>query len=273
MRPSFDCAVINTNVTHDWARQALAAIAPSSRVHLKWSLPLIDCDAPNSSQALCQASMQLRSFDACLLPVVQHNLPWVRTALLAARGRLHTPVIALVNDLAAVAINDLFRLGLADFIRTPITSDDLRIRIQRLFVSPQETVVQPLSQSRFQVAEPSLANGYSNDDAFTGDPLIDRLFSSSGIALNALAMAAVLESVHYQQSFRELKGKIVEAFERTYIRALLKRHSGNIAMAARTAQKHRRAFWAQMRKYDIDAAVFRNHKPCAPYESEDRGLN
>jgi DNA-binding NtrC family response regulator len=58
-------------------------------------------------------------------------------------------------------------------------------------------------------------------------------------------------------SFREAKNSLVNQFERTYITQALIKHSGNIAMAARASNKHRRAFWALMRKHDIAAELYR----------------
>jgi DNA-binding NtrC family response regulator len=58
-------------------------------------------------------------------------------------------------------------------------------------------------------------------------------------------------------SFREAKSLLVSQFERDYITHALDKHNGNIAMAARASQKHRRAFWALMRKYDIEAQAYR----------------
>jgi DNA-binding NtrC family response regulator len=49
----------------------------------------------------------------------------------------------------------------------------------------------------------------------------------------------------------------VNNFERTYITQALVKHGGNIAMAARASNKHRRAFWALMRKHDIVADQYR----------------
>jgi len=59
------------------------------------------------------------------------------------------------------------------------------------------------------------------------------------------------------ESFRSSKSKVVEQFEREYISKALLTHQGNIASAARASQKHRRAFWALMRKYQIDASQYR----------------
>jgi len=56
---------------------------------------------------------------------------------------------------------------------------------------------------------------------------------------------------------KAVKAKLVEDFERTYIIEALQKNKGNIAIAARYSGKHRRAFWALMRKYDIEAEDFR----------------
>src|SRR5690606_11202835 len=57
--------------------------------------------------------------------------------------------------------------------------------------------------------------------------------------------------------FRQAKAQVVGRFERAYPRGALARHGGNVAQAARAACKHRRAFWALMRKHGIDARPYR----------------
>jgi two-component system, NtrC family, response regulator GlrR len=61
-------------------------------------------------------------------------------------------------------------------------------------------------------------------------------------------------------SFKEIKEKYIERFEKSYIEKLLLIHNGNISRAAQAAQKHRRAFWQLMRKYGIDAEKYKTHK-------------
>jgi DNA-binding NtrC family response regulator len=62
------------------------------------------------------------------------------------------------------------------------------------------------------------------------------------------------------ESLRDAKAKVVEQFERDYIRSLLLCHGGNISRASKTAGKNRRAFWELIRKYGIDAQGFKpNH--------------
>jgi DNA-binding NtrC family response regulator len=55
------------------------------------------------------------------------------------------------------------------------------------------------------------------------------------------------------QSFRGLKARAINQFERTYVQRLLLVHEGNITKAARSAGKDRRAFWELMRKHHISA--------------------
>jgi two-component system response regulator GlrR len=63
-----------------------------------------------------------------------------------------------------------------------------------------------------------------------------------------------------QVSFREMKSRIIEQFEKTYIRELLLVYQGNITKAAQAAQKDRRAFWQLIRKHQIDKENFRSIK-------------
>lgn len=59
------------------------------------------------------------------------------------------------------------------------------------------------------------------------------------------------------ESFKAMKARVVENFERSYIEALLSSSHGNIADAARAAGKHRRAFFELIRKHHISAERFR----------------
>jgi two-component system response regulator GlrR len=62
-----------------------------------------------------------------------------------------------------------------------------------------------------------------------------------------------------QESFKEAKSRVIETFEKNYIRSLLVAHGGNISHAAKAADKNRRAFWELMRKHNIDAQRFDTH--------------
>jgi two-component system, NtrC family, response regulator GlrR len=55
------------------------------------------------------------------------------------------------------------------------------------------------------------------------------------------------------ETFRQLKAKVIEQFEQSYVRRLLLVHDGNITKAAQSAGKDRRAFWELMRKHHISA--------------------
>ena len=59
------------------------------------------------------------------------------------------------------------------------------------------------------------------------------------------------------EPFARAKARVVDEFEREYLRRALSHHGGNVAQAARASSKHRRAFWALMRKHGIEAAPYR----------------
>src|SRR3546814_16711410 len=90
----------------------------------------------DSAHTLAGLSMRLRRFDACLIPVSESNLPWVRTTMSPAGGVVHTPIMALVRGLKAAALNDLYSRGLADFIRSPLCLAELRTLSEHLLCPP-----------------------------------------------------------------------------------------------------------------------------------------
>jgi two-component system, NtrC family, response regulator GlrR len=59
-------------------------------------------------------------------------------------------------------------------------------------------------------------------------------------------------------SFKEMKAKAVDEFEKNYINSLLLAHQGNISRAAVAAQKDRRSFFELMRKHKINPRHYRS---------------
>lgn len=266
MRERLDCAVVHTACTQDWVGRWLSHHV-GGRLNVQTLASDAAVAAPDSSRLLADSAMVLRRFDACLLPVSAQNLAWVRTTLLAARGTLQTPVLALVHQLKAAALNDLYELGLADFVRDPVCSEELRVRVEHLLDGRRYRVRNPAAAAgvgetrRHDYAGAGQTNETSQEQALCAD-ILDR----SGHELEAFAVASASRCATSKDSFRAAKSKVIERFERAYITAALGRHSGNIAMAARAAQKHRRAFWALMRKHQIDAAPYR----CEPSQNRPR---
>ncbi|MYN14824.1 hypothetical protein GSY71_16920 [Pusillimonas sp. TS35] len=278
MRERLDCAVLLTTETASWANPDHLA-GHKGRLQVLPLCPDIDTHESYASTILAANVMQLRRFDACLLPVAPQNLAWARMTLSAARTTLRTPVVTLCRDLKACALHDLYLLGVADFVRVPVCVEELRVRIERLLdkqrrpapgaaasgvgtTAPQPAVAalypatQQLASSLPAVAEPS--SDYAIISAgMTARHMCDTILERTGTELEAFAIASASRYATSAESFRRAKSQVVERFERAYITAALSRHSGNIAMAARAAQKHRRAFWALMRKHDIDAGSFR----------------
>ncbi|HYQ60255.1 MAG TPA: sigma 54-interacting transcriptional regulator [Desulfatiglandales bacterium] len=55
-----------------------------------------------------------------------------------------------------------------------------------------------------------------------------------------------------EDSFQEMKAKVIEEFERAYLSELLSANQGNISKAARVAKKERRAFQRLLHKHGLD---------------------
>ncbi len=257
MRLHLDCALLHTQPS--WAQNLLAIIPPCERLQLH---VLQAPPPPHPDQEylfLRSASALLLRFDACLIPIEAATLIHVRRALSVAQGHLPVPVFGLLRGaIKAAALTDLLELGLADYVRQPLCLDDLRARINR----------QRLQTSSHALNEPGLSGRIhyrvqENQDLVlhpgpTEQRLSQTILQQEGTTLEAYAAAVASRYASSQESFKVAKGRIVARFEQAYIHAALDRHSGNIAMAARSAQKHRRAFWALMRKHHIDAARFRS---------------
>lgn len=59
------------------------------------------------------------------------------------------------------------------------------------------------------------------------------------------------------KSFHQMKAEVIATFEKNYLHMVLREHDGNIARAARSASKNRRAFWELLRKHNISAGDFK----------------
>lgn len=262
MREHLDCAVLVSPFNEDRATRLRGSHAGS-----RLTVHLLDAGG-QGGWALAEASMVLRRYDACLIQVCPANLSWVRTNLQAARQALATPVIAITRDLKAAALDDLHQLGVDDFLREPFCAEDLRARCERLLGRQplRRYLKEPCLPPSLQAADAGIAGfsaaGETSCDALPGEAVA----ALAAPALESYAMAAASEGT---ASLRAAKSQVVERFETAYIKAALHRHQGNIAMAARSVQKHRRAFWALMHKYKIDPMPYRAMgrnppEPCGP---------
>jgi len=235
MRGLIDCAVLwPANCCNTWL-DAWVARSTAAESHLRLYRHELACDAHGqvSVESLRNAGLPLCSYDAALLPVDYGNLSWVRTALAVNRQSQpqHLPVLllALVHDLQAAAIQDLLDLGVTDFVRDDADLGDVRVRATRL-------VTMRSSSYRNRAAAASATPTTPPD-------------------VSASPWSA---SVTTHETFGAAKRRVIANFERHYLIRILMRHAGNISMAARAAQKHRRAFWELLRKHQINAETYRN---------------
>lgn len=222
-----------------------------------------DAAPPDS---LSRQALSLRRYDGCILPVTPCSLAWARMALQQARGALTTPILLLIHDVKAPAILDLLSLGAADFIAQPACLESLRVRLIRL---ARRVALTPGAAGGVHERQAPYLEVHPETGGAASGPAVPR-FSDLGQGAHAARPRVPAELVEQalssmrhqyrrgpQETFRAAKAQVVNGFEREYIRHALSRHGGNVAQAARACAKHRRAFWALMRKHGIEAAPYR----------------
>ncbi|AVJ30830.1 hypothetical protein CLM73_02150 [Achromobacter spanius] len=224
----------------------------------------LDAAPPDS---LARQALSLRRYDACILPVAPYSLAWSRMALQQARNALSTPILLLIHDVKAPAILDLLSLGAADFISQPVCVESLRVRLIRLARRGAPPGALTGAGAAGSVHEHPVNYLGEHPDAHCAEHAAPSPHASRAGAARPKVPADIVEqalsSLRHQyrraapETFRAAKAQVVNGFEREYIRHALSRHGGNVAQAARACAKHRRAFWALMRKHGIEAAPYR----------------
>ena len=263
MRERLDCALLAPG-REDWAGALRGA-------HLGGRLVLHTPPRPPgaAADALADPSMARGRYDAGLLYVDESSIRDWRTALAALAGRPPAVLLVYAVGLRAQAVRDLLSLGATDFVRPPFCPEELRARLDHALnrLAPARIAEHlpaygaglSVSVGAPVAADPRIPPAGALAPPVTASELAfcDTILDRSGGELEAYAVAVAMQRATSRESFRAAKCQVVARFERAYIRAALGRHAGNITLAARMAQKHRRAFWALMRKPDIDPAPYR----------------
>ena len=256
MRQLIDCAVLNLNAHANWMPGVLQDTATTlSRIilhPLDWEQQAVHTEQltnlmPDSpvhlpTTALAQQGVALRRYDVCVVPVSPATLAWSRLTLASIPRGPFTPLMGVFNKLKSAAMQDLMDLGMADFVRLPICPEEFRARLLTLAARMPKPV---------SLREPDPCSGLSCQPSRSQSPGMRLLAGYAGVT-------KILKGhQNRHESFRNAKSLVVDEFERIYITRALTKHRGNIAMAARFSNKHRRAFWALMRKHEIDASDYR----------------
>jgi len=76
------------------------------------------------------------------------------------------------------------------------------------------------------------------------------------IAFSTSAHDTDTDSEPSLRNFRRARIQAIEAFERSYIEEMLRKHRGNVTRAAREAGKERRSFGRLIKKYNIERRTF-----------------
>lgn len=266
MRNHFECALFcppelaaqfqNLQGTHAKGRLVIHCIADR--------LPSPDGLAID---ALSRLSLVLQRYDVCLVPVDVAHLSWFRSAMLAAKDALVTPVVCVSVDLAAGALHDLYNVELAEFIRAPLCLDELRVRVAQMLEyrsrmprvpalavhEPVESVAARKPFTRARVSPLAV----KTSRPVRGVNVCDDLGDQCGPYIDAFAAMVVASENSQLRSYKNSKQQFWTRYTCSYIHEQLRLCRGNVTRAASRAGKNRRAFSALMRLYGIDPAPYR----------------
>lgn len=326
MRQQIDCAVLILAAHQAWLPKVLNDLEPALnriKIHaLEWEaghdldLELsLDRASPVSLpyETLAQASIGLRRYDVVLLPVSMETIAWTRQALAAIPRGPFIPLVGVLKEMRSAAIQDLLEMGMTDFVRLPICTDEFRARLlhsvtsvprpgslrepslnygQKIAIARgvlpimgeatlrdwlnmtrrKNPGLTTLSTEQIQkILAGQLPLGPESEKDRKERLKLERLERIKNIEKDdenededdagSSSLKVAAERVGHghdkQRHLKVVKTKLIEEFERAYLTEAMDRNRGNIANAARYSGKHRRAFWALLRKYDIEAEDFR----------------
>lgn len=271
MRQHIDLAVLDLEAHRTWVDELLERLKPGLekvRVHrIKWDQGLEINSTEGSTQSsgattrtdlFLIAQVQLRRFDALLMPVSLATLGWTRQTLAGAPRGPSIPIIGLLNDLKSGAILDLLELGMTDFVTTVACPQAFRARlISAVSRAPKAlSLREPNNQiehGRGAIRPEAVS---VSDTILSGWPSMASKFESTMTTVKSSSRCTgcyikVSALGWPDQGFGTSKKRMVELFEKQYLQAALKRADGNITAAASNSQKNRRSFWELLRKHGL----------------------
>lgn len=249
MKSIIECAVLKFPQQAGWVRPWIEEKSDDRLRLVRYALPeSLDVGRANAR------AWDLMRYDVLIVAVCQSSLAQCRILVSYLHGSQHIskPIFAVGHQTHALALYDLIRMGICDFINLPCCNQELRIRLLNA------------SKSRRPVAGPSARE---SQGTYLGTRLAAQrqaLQENGTVSVNP-----VLEETQYfhdgdaaqwqRSTFQHAKSVVVDQFEKQYLTEALRRSRGNITLAARNSSKHRRAFWALMQKHNINADDFRDH--------------
>jgi hypothetical protein len=251
MRAQIDLAWLCHEAHQAWAQPLLTQLQPALNRIKVHPLSEMGADAgnleaegalrvpPMSSAGIAYSVVGLRRYDALVLTVSLETLAWTRQWLAALPRRLGVPLIGVLNELRSHALLDLLELGMQDFVRTPVCPHEFRARLIHAVASAARPIAFRQPPARYALSEP--------------DPRCPSQARPDGRTAVREPVLQFSELAWPDLGFQEQKQRMIDLFERQYLRKALRQAHGNISEAARRSRKDRRSFWELMRRHGISA--------------------
>ncbi len=179
----------------------------------------------------------------------------------ADEGRLFRGLVAAFSE-AIVAVPPLRerRADISVFVRAFIEEVRDLNRLPPIVVAPQAMAA--LERSLWPGNLRQLRSAVESAVMLASDGTVRLTHLPEHVLDGAMGANSALRA---DRRFREAKRLVVDAFERSYLENLLKRHGGNVTGAAEQSGMLRSALQRLLRKHEIHSADFRSPDDAGPY--------
>lgn len=236
MRHQIDLAWLRQDQHQTWFEPLLQELAPALDKIRLCELPR-ESWSPISPLVLAKSLIQLRRYDALLITVTIETLAWTRQCLAAVpRGHV-MPIVGVCQGLRCGAMLDLMELGMSDIVCLPVGGEEFRARVIHVVSHAPRAIGLRESENKPNLDKPDPRRPNSRR------PGIQDKQATQSLKVSELVWPNI--------GFQENKRRMIDLFEKHYVRAALRQANGNISEAARRSSKDRRAFWELMRRHGI----------------------
>ncbi|WP_028357558.1 helix-turn-helix domain-containing protein [Brackiella oedipodis] len=252
MRDYLEAAVIANAAQLDWVNPWL-----ERHTTKKMQFSLFQLEPEAKPNIVADMSWLLMRFDAVILPLTVKDLPWARLMLSHTQQSplKATAMFAVANQVAPIAVYDLLRLGLHGYCDMHNAYQEMRVRLLQTLDQHQQQ--QQWHSGQHAGPKKSRLGTYGLTPAASAHYELTPA-QAPQLQEHQGAYFTLKYADWHRKTFKSAKQEIVNEFEQRYIAEALRRSHGNIALAARNVQKHRRAFWQLMKKYNIKAEAYKD---------------
>ncbi|NOL48721.1 hypothetical protein [Pelistega europaea] len=266
MRDKIECGIFSLGLFGEWIDTFIEQIHQQTdkirlfKIDVGVFVPLDAFQVGGMSfphpQVFHELSLVFERYDCIIIPITPETLIWTRIVLSQLQSPLKFPLVALSHRVQPIAFVDMAGKGISDYIFEGDSAIVLRVRLLNALGRQKTLLAQERLVTTDRIGDEPRQEVSSRVLSFFANLLQEEKERKRRRSIGS-SQSNKIENVDYAETFQVAKARVVTEFERKYVVNALRAANGNIAVAAQRANKHRRAFWELLRKYQIDPDDYR----------------